>query len=319
MRKWLLTAAAATMAPALASCGTAIPQIPEVWDLIADTQATQHMEMQIKQSIFCELRTAIKLARKQYQTKISYHGKIVSTAEDEPVPDDWSAQVTLTFTVDEQSKITPGATLLWPYKPPLAATDSFSLGFGGQVSSDANRIDKYETFYTVAELANTLSNYDNCSVPPTTRLGPPSHSSPFVILDDLGITKWLPAASEVTAYLRSSRAAPNGEGPPLGGSFASDSFSYDVKFVIVSDGNVTPSWKLMKVTTSTSTFFDTSRTRTHELLITIGPGQTSTVTNAKGQKVKVTTAPSTAAANSHLAQEIGSAVATSLRPVLTGQ
>src|ERR1700733_1033721 len=45
MRKWLLTAAAATMAPALASCGTAIPQIPEVWDLIADTQATQHMEM----------------------------------------------------------------------------------------------------------------------------------------------------------------------------------------------------------------------------------------------------------------------------------
>jgi len=318
MRKWLLTAAAAAITPALASCGTAIPQIPEIWDLIADTDATAHMEMQIKQSIFCELRKAIHIARKNYQTKYYYHGKLVSTAEDEPVPDDWSAQVTLTFTVEEQSKITPGATLIWPYKPPLTS-DSFSLGFGAQVSSDATRIDKYETFYTVAELANNLSNHDNCSIPPTALLGPPSHSSPFVVLDDLGITKWLPAATEVSSYLRSSRSAPNGEGPPLGGSFASDSFSYDVKFVIVSDGNVTPSWKLVKVSTSTSTFFDTSRTRTHELLITIGPGTTSTVTNADGKKVKVTTGPSQAASNSHLAQEIGSAVATSLRPVLTGQ
>jgi hypothetical protein len=296
-----------------ASCGTGIPRIPETWDLVADTDATQHMEMQIKRAIFCELRDAVQIARNRVQYKTYYHGKLVSTAADQPVPDTWGVQQTLTFTVDELSKLTPGVSYTWPLN--TAASQTFALSAGGQLSSDATRTDKFESFYTIAELADVLSKNQICEKPQVEFVGEPSRSSPFTVLSNLGIKDWLPAATETSAYLRSSRSSSSGEGPPLGGSFASDSFSYDVKFVIVTDGNITPTWKLLRVTTASSpAFFDTSRTRTHELLLTIGPGSTTTVKNTKGQLVSKTVGPTNSAANSHLAQEIGSAVATALRP-----
>lgn len=69
-----------------------------------------------------------------------------------------------------------------------------------------------------------------------------------------------------------------------------DAISYEIKFIIVSSGNVTPMWKLVQVSANTSgTFFSTSRTRTHDLIITIGPNDGRTL-------------------NAHLASEIGQAV-----------
>ncbi|NEU96925.1 hypothetical protein [Bradyrhizobium uaiense] len=317
MRKCLQIIAISGLALQQTGCGTVVPKIPEAWDLVADTDATQHMEMQIKRAIFCELRDAVRIARNRVQYKTYYHGKLVSTAADQPIPDSWGVQQTLTFTVDEQSKVTPSATYTWPLN--TAASQTFALTAGGQLSSDATRTDKFSTFYTIAEIANVLSESQVCEKPQEQFIGQPSHSSPFTVLSDLGIRDWLPAATETSAYLRSSRSAASGEGPPLGtaGSFASDSFSYDVKFVIVTDGNLTPTWKLLRVTTASSpALFDTSRTRTHELLLTIGPGATTTVKNSKGQVVSKTVGPSNSAASSHLAQEIGSAVATALRPAI---
>jgi hypothetical protein len=320
MRKCLQVTAIFGLALHQAGCGTVVPRIPEAWDLVADTDATQHMEMQIKRAIYCELRDAVRIARNRVQYKTYYHGQIVSTSADQPVPDSWGVQETLTFTVDEQSKLTPSATYIWPLN--TAASQTFSLSAGGQLSSDATRTDKFSSFYTIADLANVLSKNQICEKPQEQFIGPQSHSSPFTVLSDLGIKDWLPAATETSAYLRSSRSAASGEGAPLGtaGSFAADSFSYDIKFIIVTDGNLTPTWKLLRVTTASSpALFDTSRTRTHELILTIGPGSTTTVKNSKGQPVSKTVGPSMSAANSHLAQEIGSAVATALRPAFGPQ
>jgi hypothetical protein len=318
MRNCVRAIAIFAIALAQAQCGLSVPLIPEVWDLVADSEATQHMEKQIKFAIFCELRDAVHLAREQYH-QYYYQGHVVTTKEEQPVPDSWGAQLTLTFTVDQASKLNPGASLIWPLKKP-APSESFTLGAGGTLSADATRVDKYETFYTIGEIANVYSENQICNVPPQAELGPTSHSS-LLVVSDLGIREWLPAAASVSGFLRSSRKDPNGVGPALGsaGSFASDSFSYDVKFVVVTDANVTPSWKLVRVTTPTSpALFDTSRTRTHELLITIGPSATQTAKNAKGLFVTRVVGPSAAASNSHLAQEIGSAVATAIRPVVTG-
>jgi hypothetical protein len=303
------------LALAQTACGLSVPQIPEIWDLVADSDATLHMEKQVKKAIFCELRDAIILAHRTIEVRNYYHGQLVSTVEDQPVPDTWGVQLTLTFTVDEASKLNPGATYIWPFKKP-ATSESFSVGIGGQLSSTATRTDKYGTFYTVGELGNVLSKNEICEVPPN--LGPPSHSSPFVVLSDLGIKEWLPAAVQVSSFLRSSRKNPSGEGPPLGsaGTMAADSFTYDVKFVIVSDANATPIWKLVRVTTPSSpALIDTNRTRTHELIITIAPPAMEKVQTAKGLVMR--TVPSPSAASSHLAQEIGSAVATALRPALS--
>jgi hypothetical protein len=300
-------------------CGFTVPQIPEVWDLVADTDATQHMEMQIKKAIFCELREAVYLARRKYHYENFSGGTVVTTKDDQPVPDAWGAQITLTFTVDEASKLNPGVSFISPVRAP-SSMQTFTAGLGGTVSSDATRIDKFETFYTIAEIANVYSENDVCSRSPSGILGPESHSSLFLVSSDLGIKEWLPGATAVSGFLRSTRAAANGEGAPMssGASFASDSISYDIKFLIVTDGNVTPTWKLIRLTTPASpAFFDTSRTRTHDLLITIGPGATTTSKTANGTVVKRTVGPSQAAASSHLAQEIGNAVSAGLRPLLT--
>jgi hypothetical protein len=306
------------LASAAAGCGTSVPRIPEVLDLVADQYATQDMEMQVKRAIFCELRAAVQKARGSVQYKTTYHGKVVSTADDQPVPDSWGVQSTLKFTVEESSKVNPGATYTWSLSK--VTSDTFALGAGGQLSSDATRTDTFESFYTVSDLYHVLSEQQVCENPDSQYVGPRSHSSPFLVSSDLGILDWLPAATETSAYLGSSRKNPNGEGPALGssGSFVSDSFSYDVKFVIISDFNITPSWKLVRVSTPSSpAFFDTSRTRTHELILTVGPSATVPVKDAKGKIVAKTVVPTDSAAQSHLAQQIGSAVATSLRPVLS--
>jgi hypothetical protein len=327
---------------ALSGCGTGVPEISEVWDQF-DPEATQHMEMQIKQAIFCELRDAVYLARETYIQK-EYQGEEVTSKEDQPVPDSWEAQITLTFTVDEASKFNPGVSLITPMHNapvnfvgetigatgvtaahtfgPLALSQSYAFGLGGTLSSEANRVDKFETFYTIGDLINVLSEKNVCNNPNNDILGPKSASSPFLVNSNLGIKRWLPEAASVSAYLRSSRQNPSGEGPPLGsaGSFAADSFSYDIKFIVTTDINATPMWKRVRVAAPIGpTLFDTNRMRTHDLLITVGPGETKEETTKEKTKKGVVThvvtrtvGPSQSAVNSHQAQEIGNAVAAAL-------
>jgi hypothetical protein len=54
-----------------------------------------------------------------------------------------------------------------------------------------------------------------------------------------------------------------------------------------------------------------NRTRTHDLLLTIGPGTVEKVKTKNGVVARQVV-PSQSAANSHLAQQIGSAVAAAL-------
>ena len=77
-----------------------------------------------------------------------------------------------------------------------------------------------------------------------------------------------------------------------GGAAAPDTISIEIKFIIVTNGNVTPTWKLLRVSANTgsSPLFGTGRTRTHDLIITIGPNTQATQFT-------------------HLASQIGNAVA----------
>ena len=84
-----------------------------------------------------------------------------------------------------------------------------------------------------------------------------------------------------------------------GGATTPDTISIEIKFVIVSSGNVTPTWKLLRVSASSGSapLFGMGRTRTHDLIITIGPNNTAT-------------------ANTHLASQIGNSVSTANQAVL---
>ena len=80
------------------------------------------------------------------------------------------------------------------------------------------------------------------------------------------------------------------------GGNAPDTISIEIKFVIVTNGNVTPTWKLLRVSANTGSapLFSLGRTRTHDLITTIGP-------------------PGQATANTHLASQIGNAVSNANR------
>lgn len=320
------------------ACGTAVPELTEVWDR-GDPDATKQMEIQIKNAVYCELRRGVKAVRERYVPFRSFAHKEVTSADDQFLPDSWGAQATLMFTVDETSKFQPGLSLKTPIHPavtnfrgeyvgatgllsaftfgPFTTAQSYAFGLGGQLSSQATRQDKLNFFYTFADLSTSYSKHDSCEEPGD--LGPKSTSSPFLVVSQLGIEKWLDDAAVVTNYLRSSRAAENGEGKALGnvGSFVADSNTYDIKFIVVSSANATPTWNLVRLSANANApFFDANRTRTHELIVTIGPNEIKTE-KKHGVTVVKSLGPSLGAVNSHfssqLSSEIGNAVAGALR------
>lgn len=211
-----------TLGPILSACGTVVPEIPEVWDR-ADPLATQHMEMQIKRAVYCELRDAIAIARGNPDIR-HFEGKNVTAPEDLPLPDSRGIQATFTFQVDETSKFTPGvsfnsvrptAITTFFHQASVMTPQSFAFGLGGTLSSEATRIDTYDTFYSVGDIAYVYSKKNICDYTNSEIMGPDSHSSPLVVRSELGIKEWLPQAYKVSSFLRSSRSAANGEGPPL--------------------------------------------------------------------------------------------------------
>lgn len=105
--------------------------------------------------------------------------------------------------------------------------------------------------------------------------------------------------AEITQIV-ASRASPSSSSSGGGGSSGGasggtsqkpDTVSIEIKFVVVTNGNVSPTWKLVRVSANTGSnpLFSAGRTRTHDLIITIGP-------------------PTQATANSHLAQVYGNTI-----------
>jgi hypothetical protein len=274
----------------------------------------------------------------------------------------------LSLQVDESIALTPGVsfTQLLPNVVkifgviPAAKTlnsvtvaQSFSLGFGGTLSSEALRIDKFNTYYSVGDLRKRPTAVCSDGKPDPEgdplihdlKLTPPK-SSPLLIESDLGIKDWLIGAMMFDTFLPSSRQpspasnaggkfegkfegkvegpfegrakgtfegktssggsssggskSSSGGGGSPSGSDGQDSFSREIKFIIISNGNIQPTWKLIQVSANTGNtpFFSTGRTRTHDLLMTIGPPTPRTI-------------------NDFLASQIGQAVTSGIGQAVT--
>jgi hypothetical protein len=288
---------------AVSGCGLMIPDIKEIWD---GPRGTEQIEFEIKKRIYCELKEAVIEAEK---IPFFVEDRATGRRIQKPIlPDDWGAQISLLLQVDEAAALNPGVALTKPLENAISrfpsgnvtTAQSFSLGLGGTLSSSSTRIDKFDPYYPISFLRKPQTK-DSVCIPendPYLRNGEiPSLSSPLLIQSDLGIKKWLTEAMFVNALLPSvdSSSSPNKDAP--------DTVTLEIKFVIVSSGNVTPTWKLVRLTTNNGNLplFSTGRTRTHDLIITIGP--------SKGQK----------ASNSHLASQIGQAVGSANRTLLLPQ
>jgi hypothetical protein len=321
-RAALLATLLATLLAAFgfAGCGLTAPDIREPWDsdIPEDAKgpripATAQIEFEVKKHVFCELGAAVKEVNKN---PVILGSKVVPYA----LPPDWIAQLTLSFQVDESSALSPGVTLntVLPnavnvFGPGTAGTvttpQSRAVGLGGTLSSTATRIDKFNPVYSIDYLMipngpGSVCNKERPENDPFRQRGrEPAASSPLIIGGDLGIRDWLFGAILTNVFIPSQKAVrgarvtkragsggTGGAGSAGGGGVKPDTLSYEIKFVIVSSGNVTPTWKLVNISANaSSTLFSAGRTRTHDLIITIGPDDTGTLF-------------------SHLSSEIGQAV-----------
>jgi hypothetical protein len=288
----------------LGGCGTYVPGIQEP----GESSAQGELQVQeLVKHIHCEVERAVKYVYDFDNKYAATNGVRLSK-----FLDTWGAQITLNLTIEESSALAPGVSFKTPILPANVSfpgkgnvatfPQSYGLGLGGTISSDATRIDKLSTYYTVKEL---LKEPTFCE---------PGDPSSYLLLNgDLKVKEWLVD----TVFLQGTEAA-NFAGKEISDQYKQSVISHEVKFIVVSNGNITPSWNLVRVSANPSgSFFSAGRTRTHDLTVTFGPNESSTVATQPSPKSKkqtqVANSPSQTAVNAHLASEIGLAVANSLQ------
>lgn len=280
----------------LGACGTTVPELQEFWGSSGDAADKVNL---INSQVKCELEESVR----QLLEDDAITAKINNTPLQLGWLRDWAAQVTLTLTIIESTSVNPGVAInnvmhsaTTTFGRTLITTpQSFSMGLGVSGSSAATRTDAMTAIYRLSDFANGPAHRDRTCIPNHTAKG-------FLFIQsDLKLKEWLYEAllPQVTGIVQFPSTA--------NANVKSGFITHDVKFQIVSGANATPTWKLVQVTANTtSPFFNTTRDRTQDLLITLGPIQ-------PGTPPKGTPALATAAQNSHLAQQIGEAVAASIR------
>lgn len=166
----------------------------------------------------------------------------------------WGATVTLKLTVEDQSALAPGVSLLSPLGTSVNAfpgPQSFSLGLGLTGAANATRLETIAYTYTFKDLIS--EGKSECDV----------FKTGVRMQSDLKIRQFIYDKAVIAAVGESATANP--EYPPY------STFQEDITFLASYGGSVTPTWKFARVTADTSgTTLSATRTSTDEVLITLG-------------------------------------------------
>ena len=273
-----------SIALTLGGCGTYVPEIQEIPGNQADSELLVNA---IVGSIRCELKDAVAYV-------INYDAELARDARPpQPRQADWllgwGAQLQVSLTEDEQSTLSPSG--LWsPMK-------IFFLALGGTLSSDATRVNTVNYYNTLSDVYGK-GNY--CPQSDIAERSKPHPIGSLLIQSDLKLKEWL---TDVVL----ARGTSEINFSPSSTPFAKNAITHEVTFKILTSGNITPMWKLVDATINPSgTLFAASRTRTHDLLITLGPNVQSTP-NSLGQ-ITNSLGYNTPASGTFLAAQIGLAI-----------
>ena len=226
----------------LGGCGLSVPEIQENRARPIDGVL---MVQAIIQSVRCQMINVLKEIDKKDRARKVRVAQFL---------DDWGLEMTLTLTLDEKSTLAPNLT----WMPPSPATALFTLGAGGGATADATRTDKMSFYYLIRDLRKEQS----C----TSGIQQGGEIS-LLVENDLKVDEWL------DAYLSTIGTQLSTAPTTTDGALKDTVLTHDVKFDISSTGNITPAWKLTKVSINPSgTFFSASRDRTHDMSIVLGPG-----------------------------------------------
>lgn len=255
---------------ALTGCGT---YVPDLTDPPATAGDTQLLVEAVVESIHCEIRAAIVDVIDADKEMARMLG-----ARTAPWLETWGVQIGLTLQVEEKTQV--NASTIW--FPPTSSSTVFTLAGGGNIAASAVRIDKIGYYYTVEDLYAR----GKCR-----GAEPPPQRGSLLIRSDLKLEDWLYA--HVISVGTGAVSVPTTINSPL----KQNALSHEVKFEVLTGGNLTPSWQLVHATVNpASPFLSTNRNRIHDLLITFGPTEQKT-DGLVG-----------AAAASYLAAQIGLAV-----------
>jgi hypothetical protein len=269
-------------------CGTYVPDVLEFWAGPDDLGIKVNS---IASQVKCELEEAV---RDRISRDRARRPRQLAWLEK------WGAQVTLSFTIDEKTLFNPGATLKTPLQNAivpfptggnLTIPQNFSLGLGLTTSAGAQRISKVIMLFSFEEMLNR-------GVMPSARTCLPDPvAGDLFVTSKLKLKEWLYAAT-FTQFTGIGQLLPK------------DAITHQIKYTIVSNGGVTPTWTLVRANAGSSSsalpLFGANRERTQDLTITLGPVVTG---------IGSPPALATAAQNSHLASEIGNAVAAGIRGI----
>ncbi|RVB79837.1 MULTISPECIES: hypothetical protein [unclassified Mesorhizobium] len=256
----------------LLGCGTTIPNMTTSYPREGDGERLE--EVELVQLIKCELHYGVQEALAAFpanQDELS--GYDVEWLRN------WEAKMSLKITVDEKSTLMPGLT----YKLPLHTAVSqfnvptpqnFSASIGLQASSQGTRSETIGFSYKFADLLKEPElNENSCK----------SQIKNKIVLNNLKIPEFIFNKAYVANHT-DAVVQRDGESPY-------STFSDDITFIVTYGGNVTPVWNLLQVTAnSTSPLYNSVRTKTHNLTITlgkVGSAQAAAVANANliGQAV----------------------------------
>jgi hypothetical protein len=246
----------------VAGCGLQVPDMQEYYEPRDQQKITENT---IINHIKCEIHKGADDALEKWKGAGIRSGL---------APDwfkTWNATVTLKLAVDEKGSLAPGVSWVRPFQ----VSNTFTLGAGVGLSSQATRTETISFRYSLSSLLGARRIENPCEQP----------GSPF-LLGDLKIGEFIDKKVFLTTV----------PGTIVGPYSA---FNYDVSFIIITNGSVTPTWKLVDVTANPgSPFASATRTRTHTVSITFAAPNDQAAEEA---------------AKLHNASLIGQAVADALR------
>jgi hypothetical protein len=234
----------------VSGCGITTPKMA----LSSDPQATSDIVLRVVNHVDSELGCAIN-------DLIAFDRLNATSGRAFPWLDDATVKVSLKLTADEKSSVNPSAVVTEPLNNAVATFgqtvvtngQSFTLPINLGGSSEATRIDNSDYSFSVKDvfLANPLYEPKgvHCATP----------YDGLLVDSDLHIKDWLD--SRLRIYVTQpdvKKAAP-------------DTLTTEITFIVAASGNATPTWRLIPVSynAGSSPFFETGRTQTDDVIITI--------------------------------------------------